>query len=347
MSNFNKNNLSHPFYKKHDRVLAFYEEMEDKFCKKFKSILLKGLKSKYLKISLMFPLLFFFFSGFIYNSENSISGKLNTKEQFYPLKNESGKDFLPHSGKITLNNSISTIFSNNKFKQSLLENRKTLDTKIFKLTHIKINTQIEKSQAVYIKYEDLIKTLELTPATIIDKYIRYTNQAYARQKKAVTPFANFYADKFGLDRKLIMSIIEVESNFRPQALSKQNAHGLMQIVPSTAGAEVNRFFKQKKKINSHDLMHPETNIFYGTAYLYLLKKFHLEGIQDHENMNIILIASYNAGTGAVLRHFGKTREEAIKKINSMSAKEIYKTMTTEYKSSETRAYVRKVTQFMS
>ena len=317
------------------------------FVLKFKHFLSKVIKSKYLKISLMFPLLFFFFSGFIYNSENSISGKLNTKEQFYPLKNESGKDKRPHSGKIALNNSISTIFSKNKFEQTLLEDKNVINSTILKLASIKATSQIKQSQPVYIQYDELLKTLELTPTTIIDKYKRFTNQAYVRQKKAVTPFANFYADKFGLDRKLIMSIIEVESNFRPQALSKQNAHGLMQIVPNTAGAEVNRFFKQKKKINNHDLMHPETNIFYGTAYLYLLKKYHLEGIEDHENMNIILIASYNAGTNAVLRHFGKTREEAIKKINSMTAKEIYKTMTTDYRSSETRAYVRKVTQFMS
>ncbi len=343
----NKNTLSHPFIKKHDHILALYDTIEKKLCSKIKHSFSYYIKNKFIKLSLLFPLLLFFFSGFIYNSEQSISGKLNTKEQYYPLKNESGKDKRPNSGKITLNNKVSTIFSNDKLEKTTLKNIHENTNIQLKLASLKANFQNQQSKPVYLEHDELLQIFHLSPKAIQDKYKQFTNQSYIRQKRAVMPFATYYANKFGLDINLIMSIIEVESNFRPQALSKQNAHGLMQIVPSTAGAEVNRFFKGKKKINNHDLMHPETNIYYGTAYLYLLKKYHLEGITDHENMNIILIASYNAGSGAVLRHFGKTREEAIEKINSMTSQEIYRTMTLDYRSSETRAYVRKVTQFMS
>ena len=58
-----------------------------------------------------------------------------------------------------------------------------------------------------------------------------------------------------------------------------------------------------------ELMHPENNIYYGTAYLYLIKKYHLNGITDHDSLNSLLIASYNAGSSAVLRHFGEQKKK--------------------------------------
>ena len=32
MNNSNKNNISHPFYKRHDHILAYYETLETQFC---------------------------------------------------------------------------------------------------------------------------------------------------------------------------------------------------------------------------------------------------------------------------------------------------------------------------
>lgn len=180
--------------------------------------------------------------------------------------------------------------------------------------------------------------ISLMPHLAKDKYRSDTRKSYSKRKKAITPYVNRYADKFGLDRNLIMSIIEVESNFIPQALSKQNAHGLMQVVPNTAAAEVNRFFKHKQEITDMELMHPENNIYYGTAYLYLIKKYHLNGITDHDSLNSLLIASYNAGSSAVLRHFGETKEKAIRAINAMSPQEVYNSLIQNYRSGETREY---------
>ena len=41
--------------------------------------------------------------------------------------------------------------------------------------------------------------------------------------------------RYGVDETLIKAIIQVESNFRPEVISKSNAVGLMQIKASTAG----------------------------------------------------------------------------------------------------------------
>ncbi|MDE7011898.1 MAG: transglycosylase SLT domain-containing protein, partial [Mailhella sp.] len=189
--------------------------------------------------------------------------------------------------------------------------------------------------------------ISLMPHLAKDKYRSDTRKSYSKRKKAITPYVNRYADKFGLDRNLIMSIIEVESNFIPQALSKQNAHGLMQVVPNTAAAEVNRFFKHKQEVTDMELMHPENNIYYGTAYLYLIKKYHLNGITDHDSLNSLLIASYNAGSSAVLRHFGETKEKAIRAINAMSPQEVYNSLIQNYRSGETREYLKRVTENLS
>lgn len=303
---------------------------------------------------LLVPAILIPIMGFIEKTpEQSLSGALNLNPlELLPLKNESGKtDLLPGSGVIAMNNKIDDIYQNT----AILEQKEL----------VQIEDRQQALKASTKKYRVLEKSIKESPNfvlasnqhshTLLSPYLfrdkhnlrKNTGKNFSSRKSAIAPYVNRYADKFGLDRDLVMSIIQVESNFVTHALSKQNAHGLMQVVPSTAGAEVNRFFKHKKEISSMDLMHPENNIYYGTAYLYLIKRYHLNGITDHEKMNYLLIASYNAGSAAVLRHFGSTKEQAIRKINAMSASEVYRSLTQTYRSGETRTYLRRVTENLS
>lgn len=328
------------------------QHIESMAAKTLRTILTHA-KVKHLAVLLLIPVILIPIMGFIEKTpEQSLSGVLNLNTlELLPLKNESGKtEGLPNSGVIAMNNKIDDIYQHT----AMLEQKELVQIEDKEQAH-KVSTKyrvLEKSireNPNFILASNHNSQDFLSPYLLRDKHTlrKNTGKNFSSRKQAIAPYVNRYADKFGLNRDLVMSIIQVESNFVTHALSKQNAHGLMQVVPGTAGAEVNRFFKHTKEITSMDLMHPENNIYYGTAYLYLIKRYHLNGVTDHDTMNYLLIASYNAGSTAVLRHFGDTKEKAIRTINSMSAEEVYRSLTQTYRSAETRTYLRRVTENLS
>src|ERR1051326_715713 len=93
------------------------------------------------------------------------------------------------------------------------------------------------------------------------------------------------AERHKLPPLLVHSVIKVESNYNPNAVSSKGALGLMQLVPSTA----RRFGVS----NSFD---PSQNVDAGVRYLRYL--------QDLFGDDRLAIAAYNAGEGAVLKRGG-------------------------------------------
>lgn len=87
-----------------------------------------------------------------------------------------------------------------------------------------------------------------------------------------------------LNPQLIHSVIKVESNYNPNAVSPKGALGLMQLIPATA-----------RRFGVTDVFDPVENIQGGARYLkYLL---------DLYNNDISLaLAAYNAGEGAVAKY---------------------------------------------
>jgi hypothetical protein len=93
--------------------------------------------------------------------------------------------------------------------------------------------------------------------------------------------------KYEVDPYLIFCVMEQESHFNARALSPKGARGLMQLMPGTSA----RFGVRRPS-------DPAQNISGGTRYLkQLLGQFH--GRID------LVLASYNAGEGAVMKFGGK------------------------------------------
>jgi len=113
-----------------------------------------------------------------------------------------------------------------------------------------------------------------------------------------------------VDPALVEAIIEVESSFRPDAVSRSGATGLMQLMPATA-----------KDLEVTDRFDPRQNIHGGVKYIsQLMKRF--------DNDLTLAVAAYNAGPGAVERAKGiPARAETRRYVEKvMKAYQNYRTL---------------------
>ncbi|ERT14034.1 transglycosylase SLT domain-containing protein [Photorhabdus temperata] len=160
-----------------------------------------------------------------------------------------------------------------------------------------------------------------------------------------TPFDTFIqqaSNRYGVDETLIRAIIQVESGFRPDAVSKSNAIGLMQIKASTAGRDVYRQKGRSGQPTTRELKDPKTNIDLGTAYISLLKEQHLAGIDNPETLYYATIVAYVNGAGALLRTFNADRQLAVNKINRMTPDEFYQHVQDNHPAPQAPRYLWKV-----
>ncbi|HJZ97763.1 MAG TPA: lytic transglycosylase domain-containing protein [Candidatus Solibacter sp.] len=94
------------------------------------------------------------------------------------------------------------------------------------------------------------------------------------------------AAEHGLPVQLVHSVIKVESNYNPFAVSSKGALGMMQLIPETA-----------RRFGVKNVFNPVENIQGGAKYLrYLLDLF--------DGSYPLALAAYNAGEAAVARYGG-------------------------------------------
>lgn len=117
---------------------------------------------------------------------------------------------------------------------------------------------------------------------------RPSNRATLRRAVArdrYLPLVEEHSVRHGIDPRLVLAVIEVESAYRPDARSHKGAMGLMQLMPSTAAG-----------LDVDDPYDPDQNLRGGTAYL--------ARMLDRFGSVELALAAYNAGPEAVARYDG-------------------------------------------
>ncbi len=111
----------------------------------------------------------------------------------------------------------------------------------------------------------------------------------ASRRNAPTPYDTAIESESrtaGVDPGLVKSVMLVESNYNPRAVSRKGARGLMQLMPETA-----------RRFGVSDRHDAGQSIRAGVQYLAVL-------LEQFKGDVSLALAGYNAGEGAVARHAG-------------------------------------------
>lgn len=199
----------------------------------------------------------------------------------------------------------------------------------FRLTRVQELAEISLHQLAIAELDEIRNLASGDPALMLVLVREYTrNQAYnrsvvlANQLNHPSNEINRYryplaywetvrkqAEERKLDPYLVLALMRQESTFDPRALSPASAHGLMQLLPSTAARTAAQMGLQSPQ--SERLFDPDLNITLGIYHLRVL-------LRRYSNNLVKAIAAYNAGENAVDRWLrqipAEDEEEFIERI---------------------------------
>jgi membrane-bound lytic murein transglycosylase F len=136
----------------------------------------------------------------------------------------------------------------------------------------------EKSDKIFIQ-EEVRTKLDQKSLTILNKYGKTIRS---------------YSNRYGVDWRLVVAVMKVESRFNHSAESEKGAKGLMQIMPTTQNEIADKIGMESEAFDG-----PHGNIRGGIFYLaQLYKQFGNDGLSE-ENQLKFTLAAYNAGPGRI------------------------------------------------
>lgn len=143
----------------------------------------------------------------------------------------------------------------------------------------------------------LVRTVVVTPKVVAERAVPATvvaarpagepaSEAAVSADTGIDQLVQNAAAQHNLPAGLIHSVMKVESNFNPYAISPKGALGLMQLIPETA-----------RRFGVSNVFNPADNIQGGTKYLKYLMDL-------YDGDYALALAAYNAGEAAVAKYGG-------------------------------------------
>ena len=214
---------------------------------------------------------------------------------------------------------------------------------IEKEKHIRIaSLQVQTAKLNKSQKRDALKNKKITTYTM-----PLGNKKDLTKAKPYIGNVKLQSDRWELSPSLLLAVMHTESYFNPKAQSHVPAFGLMQIVPRSAGIDVNRFlYKKDIPMTESYLFQSEKNIETGVAYMHILNSRYLRKITNPESRMYCMIAAYNTGSGNVAKTFNKDGSRNINKaakiINGLSPQEVYDHLVANLPYDETKNYLKRV-----
>jgi soluble lytic murein transglycosylase-like protein len=143
----------------------------------------------------------------------------------------------------------------------------------------------------------------IIPEEIILKTAGSDRVAAGSPPAHIEKLINQISEQHGVDPDLVKAVAKVESNYNPLAVSYKGAQGLMQLIPGTA-----------KRFGVKNVYDAKQNIEGGVKYLKFLSDMFPDNLAN-------ILAAYNAGENAVLKHGGippiAETQSYVRKITSL------------------------------
>ncbi|MBH1940584.1 lytic transglycosylase domain-containing protein [Mobilitalea sibirica] len=132
--------------------------------------------------------------------------------------------------------------------------------------------------------------------------------SYMKETKSLDDIFEEAAKKYNVSVNLLKAIGKAESDFRPEAVSRSGAQGIMQLMPKTAAY-----------LGVKDSFDPEQNIMGGAKYI-------KELLDKYDGDTNLALAAYNAGMGNVRKYGGippfEETQNYVVKVNKFMKQEL-------------------------